>query len=94
MPRKKEGRAARLAAMMESQGMKTEGTALAGLLQQEREALEKAATEENGPEDPVAEVEARPNGAGPDMEGAEIGFSTDMGAADPAQRSIRDGVTA
>lgn len=50
VPRKKEGRAARLAAMMESQGMTTEGTALQGLLQQEREALEreKAAATENG----------------------------------------------
>lgn len=41
VPRKKEGRAARLAAMMESQGMSTEGTALEGLLQQEREAMER-----------------------------------------------------
>lgn len=60
MPRKKEGRAARLAAMMESQGMTTEGTALQGLLQQEREALEreKAVAAENGSVDPVPEAEA------------------------------------
>ncbi|KAG8167837.1 hypothetical protein KVR01_003526 [Diaporthe batatas] len=43
VPRKKEGRAQRLAVMMEEQGMSTEGTALEGLLQQEREAQEKAA---------------------------------------------------
>ncbi|KAL1863965.1 tRNA(adenine34) deaminase [Diaporthe australafricana] len=45
VPRKKEGRAQRLAVMMEEQGMSTEGTALEGLLQQEREAQEKAAAE-------------------------------------------------
>ncbi|KKY38914.1 putative trna-specific adenosine deaminase-like protein [Diaporthe ampelina] len=43
VPRKKEGRAQRLAVMMEEQGMSTEGTALEGLLRQEREAQEKAA---------------------------------------------------
>lgn len=46
VPRKKEGRAARLAAIMESQGMSTEGTALEAVLQQEREALEKAVAED------------------------------------------------
>lgn len=65
MPRKKEGRAARLAAMMESQGMTTEGTALQGLLQQEREALEreKAAAAENGSVDITVEVAAVIDGA-------------------------------
>lgn len=65
MPRKKEGRAARLAAMMESQGMTTEGTALQGLLQQEREALEreKAVAAENGSVDPVPEAKAGINGS-------------------------------
>ncbi|KAJ4386160.1 tRNA(adenine34) deaminase [Gnomoniopsis smithogilvyi] len=72
VPRKKEGRAARLAAMMESQGMTTEGTALQGLLQQEREALEreKAATAENGTIDTAVEAEAGING-GPVKETAE-----------------------
>lgn len=51
--------------MMESQGMTTEGTALQGLLQQEREALEreKAVAAENGSVDPVPEAEAGINGS-------------------------------
>ncbi|PSR84449.1 cytidine deaminase-like protein [Coniella lustricola] len=48
VPRKKEGRAARLAAMMESQGMTTQGTALEGLLQQEREAIEQGVAADSG----------------------------------------------
>lgn len=93
MPRKKEGRAARLAAMMESQGMKTEGTALAGLLQQEREALEKAAAEENGSDDPSAEVDAKIDG-GLENEGTDVGSVTGLGLADPTQQSMRGTVTA
>ncbi|KUI64124.1 tRNA-specific adenosine deaminase 2 [Cytospora mali] len=55
VPRKKEGRAARLAAMMESQGMSTEGTALEGVLQQEREAQEQAPAEDASGEQPTAD---------------------------------------
>lgn len=62
VPRKKEGRAARLAAMMESQGISTEGTALEGLIQQEREALpgENAGAEDVNDTNLAAAVEANP----------------------------------
>lgn len=55
VPRKKEGRAARLAAMMESQGMSTEGTSLEGVLSQEQERDEKAGAEDTNGEQPTAD---------------------------------------
>lgn len=47
--------------MMESQGLSTQGTALEGLLQQEREAMEreKVAAAENGNAELAAEIEAK-----------------------------------
>lgn len=70
VPRKKEGRAARLAAMMESQGMTTQGTALEGLLQQEREASETelATATESGSTGTDAD-----DGLGPNEEAATNG---------------------
>ncbi|CAN8100033.1 unnamed protein product [Discula destructiva] len=96
VPRKKEGRAARLAAMMESQGMKTEGTALEGLLQQEREALEREkavadenGSDENGSADPTLEVGAHLNGDY-EKQAANLRGPGELEDAEPVHQSMPD----
>lgn len=69
VPRKKEGRAQRLAVMMEEQGMSTEGTALEGLLQQEREAQEKAAARAANGESATDGNDTAQNGTDPQTDG-------------------------
>lgn len=75
--------------------MTTEGTALAGLLQQEREALEReqAVAKENGSADPITEVEASLNGD-PEKTNAEICDATGSGGAQSAQPHMRDTIAA
>ncbi|KAK7731095.1 tRNA(adenine34) deaminase [Cytospora paraplurivora] len=87
VPRKKEGRAARLAAIMESQGMSTEGTALEAVLQQEREALEKAAAEDAKEEQRTADQN------GTNWQTASVGPAATPEAkldAEPAERREAD----
>lgn len=90
VPRKKEGRAARLAAMMESQGMSTEGTALEGVLQQEREASEMAPGEDASGEQLSVDKDTDQNGANGQVEALDQAATAENQEVKGTQTGERD----
>lgn len=81
--------------MMESQGLSTEGTALQGLLQQEREAMERekgAAADIDSP-DPTAELETKLDEE-PQKPKQESCSLADVEGVQPTEKSLGTEVTA
>ncbi|ROV94924.1 hypothetical protein VSDG_07110 [Cytospora chrysosperma] len=81
---------ARLAAMMESQGMSTEGTALEGVLQQEREASEMAPGEDASGEQPSVDKDTDQNGANGQVEALDQAATAENQEAKGTQTGERD----